>query len=139
MPQELPAAQYFKDQGAPHRLQEVVRSGHAAQREGAAEEAVVFYQTIIAAVLFYTVMCWGGGSTSRRDTSKMMRRAGSVVGMNLDSVVTETEKRPVDKVLDIMDDVSLHTVISLFSDRSKAPRWTGPYRTMERTSHVRLD
>ncbi|KAI3366236.1 hypothetical protein L3Q82_010045, partial [Scortum barcoo] len=67
-------------------------------------------------VLFYTVVCWGG-SISKKDTSrldKLIRRAGSVVGMKLDSLVTVAESRTLDKLLDIMDNAShpLHTVIS---------------------------
>ena len=72
-----------------------------------------------------------GGSTSKKDTSrldKLIRRAGSVVGMKLDSLVTVAEKRSMDKLLNIMDDAShpLHTVISnqrsLFSDRMLLPK-----------------
>ncbi len=85
----------------------------------------MFYQSVVASILFYTVVCWGG-STSKKDTfrlDKLIRRAGSVVGMKLDSLVTVAEKRTLDKLLDIMDDAShpLHTVIinqrSLFGER----------------------
>ncbi len=84
----------------------------------------MFYQSVVASILFYTVVCWGG-STSKRDSfrlDKLIRWAGSVVGVKLDSLVTVAEKRTLDKLLDIMDDAShpLHTVIinqrSLFSD-----------------------
>ncbi|KAI3352130.1 hypothetical protein L3Q82_020945 [Scortum barcoo] len=50
----------------------------------------MFYQSVVASVLFYTVVCWGG-SISKKDTSrldKLIRRAGSVVGTKLDSLVT---------------------------------------------------
>ncbi|KAI3358325.1 hypothetical protein L3Q82_014767 [Scortum barcoo] len=85
----------------------------------------MFYQSVVASVLFYTVVCWGG-SISKKDTSrldKLIRRAGSVVGTKLDSLVTVAESRTLDKLLDIMDNAShpLHTVISnqrsLFSER----------------------
>ncbi|KAI3352018.1 hypothetical protein L3Q82_020842 [Scortum barcoo] len=84
-----------------------------------------FLPAVVASVLFYTVVCWGG-SISKKDTSrldKLIRRAGSVVGMKLDSLVTVAESRTLDKLLDIMDNAShpLHTVISnqrsLFSER----------------------
>ncbi|KAI3358985.1 hypothetical protein L3Q82_015375 [Scortum barcoo] len=76
----------------------------------------MFYQSVVASVLFYTVVCWGG-SISKKDTSrldKLIRRAGSVVGTKLDSLVTVAESRTLDKLLDIMDNAShpLHTVIS---------------------------
>ncbi|KAI3368077.1 hypothetical protein L3Q82_026905, partial [Scortum barcoo] len=91
----------------------------------------MFYQSVVASVLFYTVVCWGG-SISKKDTSrldKLIRRAGSVVGMKLDSLVTVAELRTLDKLLDIMDNAShpLHTVISnqrsLFSERLLLPKW----------------
>ncbi|KAI3377600.1 hypothetical protein L3Q82_008766 [Scortum barcoo] len=74
----------------------------------------MFYQSVVASVLFYTVVCWGG-SISKKDTSrldKLIRRAGSVVGTKLDSLVTVAESRTLDKLLDIMDNAShpLHTV-----------------------------
>ncbi|KAI3359517.1 hypothetical protein L3Q82_013909 [Scortum barcoo] len=91
----------------------------------------MFYQSVVASVLFYTVVCWGG-SISKKDTSrldKLIRRAGSVVGMKLDSLVTVAELRTLDKLLDIMDNAShpLHTVISnqrsLFSERLLLPKY----------------
>ncbi|KAI3364649.1 hypothetical protein L3Q82_011427, partial [Scortum barcoo] len=90
----------------------------------------MFYQSVVASVLFYTVVCWGG-SISKKDTSrldKLIRRAGSVVGTKLDSMVTVAESRTLDKLLDIMDNAShpLHTVISnqrsLFSERLLLPK-----------------
>ncbi|KAI3376754.1 hypothetical protein L3Q82_000356 [Scortum barcoo] len=92
--------------------------------------ATMFYQSVVASVLFYTVVCWGG-SISKKDTSrldKLIRRAGSVVGTKLDSLVTVAEARTLDKLLDIMDNAShpLHTVISnqrsLFSERLLLPK-----------------
>ncbi|KAK0141969.1 hypothetical protein N1851_020343 [Merluccius polli] len=59
---------------------------------------------------------------------KLIRRAGSVVGMKLDSLVSVAEERTLNKLLDIMDNVShpLHTAItdqrSSFSDRLLLPR-----------------
>ncbi|KAI3375839.1 hypothetical protein L3Q82_004112 [Scortum barcoo] len=70
-------------------------------------------------------------SISKKDTSrldKLIRRAGSVVGTKLDSLVTVAESRTLDKLLDIMDNAShpLHTVISnqrsLFSERLLLPK-----------------
>ncbi|KAI3351857.1 hypothetical protein L3Q82_020680 [Scortum barcoo] len=73
----------------------------------------------------------GGAAYPRKDTSrldKLIRRAGSVVGTKLDSLVTVAESRTLDKLLDIMDNAShpLHTVISnqrsLFSERLLLPK-----------------
>lgn len=85
---------------------------------------------VIATALSYAVVCWGGGSVSNRDSSrldKQIRRASSVVGMQLDSLVTVVEKMTLKKLLDIVDNTShpLHTVISnqrsLFSDTLLCP------------------
>ncbi|KAI3360661.1 hypothetical protein L3Q82_002527 [Scortum barcoo] len=78
----------------------------------------MFYQSVVASVLFYTVVCWGG-SISKKDTSrldKLIRRAGSVVGTKLDSLVTVAESRTLDKLLDIIygqcQPPSAHHVVS---------------------------
>ena len=90
----------------------------------------MFYQSVVASALFYAVVCWGG-SISKRNSNrldKLIRRAGSVVGMNLDPLVTVVERRSMKKLLAIMDNAShpLHTVISAqkssFSDRLLLPR-----------------
>ncbi|KAL6470652.1 hypothetical protein MHYP_G00217710 [Metynnis hypsauchen] len=85
----------------------------------------MFYQTMVASCLFYAVVCWGG-SIKRRDELrlvKLVRRAGSVVGMELDSVGKVAETRTLHKLLSIMEDDGhpLHTIImdrrSMFSGR----------------------
>lgn len=56
--------------------------------------------------LFYIVVCWEG-SISNKDSSwqhKLIRWAGSVVGMKMDSLVTLAEIRKVNKLLAILDD-----------------------------------
>ncbi|KAI4898474.1 hypothetical protein NFI96_008605, partial [Prochilodus magdalenae] len=85
----------------------------------------MFYQTVVSSCLFYAVVCWGG-SIKKRDQmrlDKLVRRAGSVVGVELDSVVKVAERRTLHKLLCIMDDDGhpLHTIImdrrSKFSGR----------------------
>ncbi|KAI4881097.1 hypothetical protein NFI96_007135 [Prochilodus magdalenae] len=85
----------------------------------------MFYQTVVSSCLFYAVVCWGG-SIKKRDEmrlDKLVRRAGSVVGVELDSVVKAAERRTLHKLLSIMDDDGhpLHTIImdrrSKFSGR----------------------
>ncbi|KAI4897172.1 hypothetical protein NFI96_015223, partial [Prochilodus magdalenae] len=49
----------------------------------------MFYQTVVSSCLFYAVVCWGG-SIKKRDEmrlDRLVRRAGSVIGVELDSVV----------------------------------------------------
>lgn len=86
---------------------------------------LMFYQSVVASVLFYAVVCWGG-SIKKRDASqldRLVRKAGSVVGTKLDSIVSVTERRTLSKLLCILDnaDHPLHSTIirqrSVFSDR----------------------
>ncbi|KAI4899252.1 hypothetical protein NFI96_012202, partial [Prochilodus magdalenae] len=85
----------------------------------------MFYQTVVSSCIFYAVVCWGG-SIKKRDKmclDKLVKRAGSVVGVELDSVVKVAERRTLHKLLSIMDDDGhpLHTIImdrrSKFSGR----------------------
>jgi len=81
-------------------------------------QSFFFYQSMVASALFFGVVCWGG-RLRKRDTNRLdrlIRRAGSVVGMELES-------RTLDKLLAIIDEVShpLHAPItaqwSSFSSR----------------------
>ena len=75
----------------------------------------MFYQSVVASVLFYAVVCWGG-STKKRDAGRLdrlVRKAGSVVGAELESITSVAEKRTLSKLLTIMDNEShpLHSTI----------------------------
>ncbi|TWW64023.1 hypothetical protein D4764_03G0010310 [Takifugu flavidus] len=91
----------------------------------------MFYQSVVASVLSYAVVCWGG-SVTKADLSrleKLIRRAGSVVGMKLEPLATVAERRTIDKLRSIMDNVRhpLHTVLhtqrSLISQRLRLPKF----------------
>ena len=59
----------------------------------------MFYQSVVASVLSYAVVCWGG-STSKSDLyrlEKLVKRAGSVVSMKLDPLVTVAERKTPNK------------------------------------------
>ncbi|KAI4875470.1 hypothetical protein NFI96_023752 [Prochilodus magdalenae] len=86
---------------------------------------LMFYQSVVASVLFYAVVCWGG-SISRRDAGRLdrlVRKAGSVLGLELESLTPLAERRALSKLLNIMDNVHhpLHNTIirqrSSFSGR----------------------
>ncbi|KAI4894644.1 hypothetical protein NFI96_001032 [Prochilodus magdalenae] len=86
---------------------------------------LMFYQSVVASVLFYAVVCWGG-SISKRDAGRLdrlVRKAGSVLGLELESLTPLAERRALSKLLHIMDNVHhpLHTTIirqrSSFSGR----------------------
>ncbi|KAK0137273.1 RNA-directed DNA polymerase from mobile element jockey [Merluccius polli] len=65
----------------------------------------MFYQSVVASVLFHAVVCWGGSSRWRDagQLDRLERRAGSVVGTELDSLVTVAERRTLDKLRSILD------------------------------------
>ena len=76
-------------------------------------------------VLFYVVVCWGG-SMKKRDAGRLdrlVRRAGAVVGMELDCLTSVAEKRTLSRLLTILDNDHhpLHSTIngqrSIFSGR----------------------
>ncbi|KAI4881889.1 hypothetical protein NFI96_006948 [Prochilodus magdalenae] len=86
---------------------------------------LMFYQSVVSSVLFYAVVCWGG-SISRRDAGRrdrLVRKAGSVLGLELESLTPLAERRALNKLLNIMDNVHhpLHSTIirqrSSFSGR----------------------
>ncbi|XP_076606376.1 uncharacterized protein LOC143332617 [Chaetodon auriga] len=85
----------------------------------------MFYQTVVASALFYAAVCWGG-SIKKRDVTrldKLVRRVGSVVGTEIDRLISVAERRALSRLLSIMDNPlhPLHSVIfrqrSSFSDR----------------------
>uniref|UniRef100_A0A8C4SNG4 Reverse transcriptase domain-containing protein n=1 Tax=Erpetoichthys calabaricus TaxID=27687 RepID=A0A8C4SNG4_ERPCA len=85
----------------------------------------MFYQTVVASALFYAVVCWGG-SITKKDASlldKLVRKAGSIVGMELNSLTSVAERRALSRLLSIMENPlhPLNCVISRqkssFSDR----------------------
>lgn len=90
----------------------------------------VFYQDILANVLFYAVLCWGG-SISMDDSNrinKLIKKAGSVIGVTPDSLEVIVERRTRSKLKTILlfDGHPLHNVFkglrSSFSERLVMPR-----------------
>ncbi|KAL6109546.1 uncharacterized protein ACO6RY_12648 [Pungitius sinensis] len=76
----------------------------------------MFYQSDVASVLFYAVVCWGG-STKKKDAGRLdrlVKKAGSVVGAELECITSVADKRTLTKLLTIMDNGNhpLHSTIS---------------------------
>ncbi|KAI4889418.1 hypothetical protein NFI96_008497 [Prochilodus magdalenae] len=87
---------------------------------------LMFYQSVVASVLLSMLWCVGEGSISKRDAGRLdrlVRKAGSVLGLELESLTPLAERRALSKLLHIMDNVHhpLHTTIirqrSSFSGR----------------------
>ncbi|KAG5267587.1 hypothetical protein AALO_G00223400 [Alosa alosa] len=75
----------------------------------------MFYQSVVASVLFYAVVCWGG-STKKKDAGRLdrlVRKAGSVVGAELECITSISDKRALNKLINILDNEchSLHSTI----------------------------
>lgn len=85
----------------------------------------IFYQSVVASALFYAVVCWGGqikkGDKARLD--KLVKKAGSVVGIELEPLTSVAERRVLSRLLSILDNPHhpLHSTFSRqrssFSDR----------------------
>ena len=66
---------------------------------------LMFYQLVVASVLLSAVVCRGGG-TQKRDAmrlDRLVRRAGSMVGTELDALMSLAERRTLNKLLSVMD------------------------------------
>ncbi len=65
----------------------------------------IFYQSVVASAIFFAVVCWGSriraSDTNRLD--KIIKKAGSVLGLRLESFETVVERRTLNKLLSIMD------------------------------------
>lgn len=67
-----------------------------------------FYQSMVASALFFAVVCWWGGVKTGEVNrlNKFVRKARSVVGLDLDSLETVAERRVKDKICAILDNLS---------------------------------
>ncbi|KAL0151264.1 hypothetical protein M9458_053455 [Cirrhinus mrigala] len=90
----------------------------------------MFYESVVASAIMYAVVCWGS-SLRVRDINRLniiIRKAGHVVGEELDSLTEVSERRMLSKIKTILDFTShpLHTVLtsyrSTFSNRLRLPR-----------------
>ena len=89
----------------------------------------MFYQSIVASVIFFAVVCWGccldssktkGGKENSDKINKLIKKAGSVIGMVPDSLETVTRLRIGRKLYSILDN-NEHPLFAVF-DRLKIPR-----------------
>jgi len=80
---------------------------------------------MVASVIFYAVVCWGSRvkAADANRLNKLIRKAGSVLGVELESLVEVSERRMLSKLLSTMDNAShpLHATLesyqSIFSRR----------------------
>ena len=85
----------------------------------------IFYQSAMASAIYFALVCWGS-SISAKDasrTNKLIGKAGTVIGLKLETFESVMSKRSLNKLLSIMDNPShpLHKILqgqqSSFSNR----------------------
>ncbi|KAL3047767.1 hypothetical protein OYC64_021860 [Pagothenia borchgrevinki] len=92
----------------------------------------MFYDLVVSSVIFFAVVCWGSGvkTADANRLNKLIRRAGSVLGVDQESLAVVSERRMLRKLLGILDNGShpLHaTLVSYrnnFSHRLRSPMTT---------------
>ncbi|XP_010777592.1 protein kinase C alpha type [Notothenia coriiceps] len=89
----------------------------------------MFYDSVVSSVIFFAVVCWGSGvkTADANRLNKLIRRAGSVLGVDQESLAVVSEGRMLRKLLSILDNGShpLHATLvsyrSTFSHRMISP------------------
>ena len=73
----------------------------------------MFYQSVVASANFFGLVCWGSRLRAA-DANKIIRKAGSVLGVQLDSLLVVSERRMVRKLHSILDNNThpLHQVLT---------------------------
>lgn len=79
-----------------------------------------FYHSIVESALFFAVSCWGSGMKAADEDriNKLLKKAGSVLGSNLDPVRAVAERRMLKRLLAIMDNPSHPLYDTVDSQRS---------------------
>ena len=95
----------------------------------------MFYESVVASAIFFAVTCWGSGmriaDTNRLE--RLIRRAGDVVGEELDTLTTVAERRMLSRLQSILDNVSHPLYDTLAQQRSTfSRRFLSPRCTTER-------
>ena len=68
----------------------------------------IFYESVVASAILYAVACWGSRlrASDANRLNKLIRKAGDVVGVELDSLMAVSERRMLSKLQAIMDNGS---------------------------------
>ena len=92
----------------------------------------MFYQSVMASVLFFGIACWGGHNraSDTHDLDRLVRRAGSVVGSQLEGVEVVARKRTASKLDSILKNPShpLHVEITGYWSKRGNNRFIYPAR-----------
>ncbi|KAI3356958.1 hypothetical protein L3Q82_003595 [Scortum barcoo] len=117
---------------------------------GSSRMLEIFYQSVVAsAAIFFAAVCWGSSirasDTNRLD--KIIKKAGSVLGLRLESFETVVERRMLNRLLSIMDNDQhpLHHTVDrqqeyLLSQAALAPLSKGQIQEIfPATCHLTVD
>ena len=67
----------------------------------------IFYQSVVAGTILFAAVCCGSNirasDTNRLD--KIIKKSGSALGLRLESFETVVERRTLNKLLSIMDNI----------------------------------
>ncbi len=96
----------------------------------------IFCQSVVASALFFAVVCWGGGIRTGEASrlNKVVRKASSVVGLELDNLESVAERRMKDKIKAILENPSYPLYDELPSDCTTAVETT-VYNTTHTQTH----
>ena len=80
----------------------------------------MFYDSVVFSVIFFAVVCWGSRvkTADANILNKLIRRAGSVLGVDQESLAVVSERRMLRKLLNILDKESHPLHAKLVSYRS---------------------
>ena len=85
----------------------------------------IFYKSVVESAISFAAICWGSGIRTRdlKRINKLIKKAGSVLGVTLEPLELIIQKRMLHKLMKIMEDSShpLHNTVkkqqSVFSER----------------------
>ena len=85
----------------------------------------IFYKSVVESVISFAAICWGSGIKARdlNRINKLVKKAGSVLGVALEPLEDIIQRRMLQKLIKIMEDNShpLHNSVkkqkSVFSER----------------------
>ena len=94
----------------------------------------MFYQSVVASSIFFAVVCWGSRlrAADANKISRIIRETGSVLGVQLDSLVMVSERRMLGKLHSILDN-NTHPLHQVLTSTRSAPG--GEHPVLHRTPH----
>jgi len=92
----------------------------------------MFYHLAVASITFYAVVCWGSRvkAADANRLNKLIRKAVSVLGVELESLAEGLERTMLSKLLSIMDNAShpLHATLESYQNTFSRRQTTEVHR-----------